>query len=186
MKYLNNKYTTICALFTTMFIASCSQQPGSQQVNGASITDSGTPVDTGGTITGTYLALSADKVDAYNGDTFTLDITANDLPTSEGGSVSVTYDSKVVQVVSVKVDGEVWKNFVNRDGQINNSEGRVSDIVFSSYEGVSGDVKVATIEFKSVAPGETEIMLHKSPINPFSSNGEEITVSFAGTSVTVN
>ena len=45
---------------------------------------------------------------------------------------------------------------------------------------------VATITFKAVSSGSSQISLESSAINPFSSDGSKIAANFVSTKVTVN
>lgn len=185
--YINKKvFSASAVLISALSVISCSQSPGEQADNTNITSFDDTPtVATDTAITGPYVALSKSDVNVYKGEDFTLDVMVNDFATSEGGSVTLLFDPTSVQVTNVNVDSSVW-DFVNKDGQINNVGGTVSDIVFSSYKGVSGTAKVATIGFKSIESGTTEITLMESSANPFASNGQIMAVSFKSTTVVAN
>ena len=134
---------------------------------------------------GATVALSNDNISVYKGDTFTLDIVMDEFKTSEGGGVTLRFDADLVQVVNVTVDSSVWQ-FKNKDGFVNNAEGTVSDILFSSYQGVEGSAKVATVEFKSIERGVSAITLEESAANAFASGGEKVAVVFKTTTVSSN
>ena len=132
-----------------------------------------------------FVAFSTNSVSVADGANFSLDVKANLLAVSEGGGISLRYDPSILEVVTVNVNSSVW-NFVARNGQINNSEGFVSDILFSSYSGVSGETVIATIEFKSINKGSSSIVIEESSVNPFASNGELMTVVFESANVVAN
>ena len=132
-----------------------------------------------------FVAFSTNSVSVADGANFSLDVKANLLAVSEGGGISLRYDPSILEVVTVNMNGSVW-NFVARNGQINNSEGFVSDILFSSYSGVSGETVIATIEFKSINKGSSSIVIEESSVNPFASNGELMTVVFESANVVAN
>ncbi len=182
----NKTFSATAVLITALSVISCSQSPGEQAANtDITLSEDTSIVTTDAAITGPYLALSKSKVNVNEGEAFTLDVTVNDFVISEGGGVSVFFDPASVQVTAVSVDNDVW-DFVNKDGTINNARGTVSDILFSSYQGVSGNARVATIEFKSIKKGTTELTLKEATANPFASNGQVMAVSFKSTTVVAN
>jgi hypothetical protein len=136
---------------------------------------------------------SADATVSFNdesiksriGNTFTLDVLMSDFPTTEGGGLVLNYDSALLQVNSVVVDSSVW-GFVNRVGDTDNVRGQVSGILFSSFQGVTGDAKIATIEFQAINRGRGIIRLEKSVENPFASNGQNIDVTLMPTRIGIH
>ena len=177
-----NSYKTIikaCTMLLSSALAiSCSDTADTQTQN----TLDSDPVIVG--LSGPTVALSSKEVSAEVGETFTLDMTMSDFPTSEGGGVTVRFDANILNVSNVAINSEVW-GFINKDGVIGNDSGVVSDILFSSYDGVSGDSKVATITFQAQNSGSSKISLEGSLINPFASNGEKLTVNFIGSDVQI-
>ncbi|MDH5711112.1 MAG: cohesin domain-containing protein [Gammaproteobacteria bacterium] len=131
------------------------------------------------------VGLSSEQISANVGDEFTLDITLSNFPISEGGGVTIQYDPNVLNVSNVIINSDVW-NFVNKVGSIDNNNGIISDILFSSFEGVSGDNSVATITFTAIGTGQSNISMTDSSINPFSSEGNKISVNFVNTNVQIN
>jgi hypothetical protein len=128
------------------------------------------------------VSFSEPVVRAHAGEVFTVDVVMSDFPATEGGGLVLKFNPKKLQVTNVTVDNSVWQ-FVNNNGDI--SRGNVSDILFSSFQGVTGDAKIATIEFRSLRRGKSKIRLKESSINPFASNGEVIDVEFKATKVRV-
>ena len=177
-----NSYKTIikaCAILLSSALAmSCSDTADTQAQN----TLDSDPVIVG--LSGPTVALSSKEVSAEVGETFTLDITMSDFPTSEGGGVTVRFDANMLTVSNVAINSEVW-NFVNKDGVIDNDSGVVSDILFSNYKGVSGDSNVATITFQAKNSGSSKINLEGSLVNPFASNGEKIAANFVNTDIQI-
>jgi hypothetical protein len=57
--------------------------------------------------------------------------------------------------------------------------------LFSSYQGVSGNAKIATIELEFIGKGKGVIGLSESDNNPFASNGEQVAVTFRSTKIHV-
>lgn len=177
-----NSYKTIikaCAILLSSALAvSCGETTDTQT---QSTLDSD-PVIVG--LTGPTVALSSKEVNAEVGETFTLDITMSDFPTSEGGGVTVRFDASMLTVSGVAVNSEVWE-FKSREGVIDNNSGVVSDILFSSYKGVSGDSNAATITFQAKNSGSSKINLEASLVNPFASNGEKVAANFVSTDVKI-
>lgn len=176
-----NSYRTIiktCVILLASALAiSCSDSADTQAQN--TLSD---PVTAG--LLGPTVALSSKEVSAEVGETFTLDITMSDFPTSEGGGVTARFDATMLNISNVAINSEVW-DFKNKEGVIDNDSGVVSDILFSSYDGVSGDSKVATITFQAKNSGSSKISLEGSLINPFASNGEKIAANFIGSDVQI-
>ena len=117
------------------------------------------------------------KVKSSVGATVSVDVLMVDFPNTEGGGIELQYNPALVNVNSVTVDESTW-SFVNKDGDIDNTNGTVSEILFSSYKGVSGSAKIATVELEFVGRGKDSIMLNESDSNPFASNGDVFSVSF--------
>lgn len=130
------------------------------------------------------ISLSESKIQSRVGQTVSIDLVMSDFAMTEGGGVEMHYDPSLVKVNSVVVDSDTW-NFASQNGDINNSDGSVSGILFSNYQGVSGDVKIATIELEFIGKGRGKITLNESDSNPFASNGEQMAVTFSKTRIRV-
>lgn len=178
MKSCNTKIKLCALLLTPLMIVSCDSavETGSQ-------TDATNP-DPVVTSSKPTVALSTEQVNANVGDVFTVDITMKNFPVSEGGGVTIKFDASMLNASDVSISTG-W-NFVNKVGNIDNNAGVISDILFSSYQGVDGDNLIATITFSAIASGSSQIMLEGSAINPFASNGDKIAASFTNTNVVIN
>ena len=130
------------------------------------------------------VSFSKESVRTKAGNTFTLDVLMSGFSTTEGGGLDLSFDSSLLQVNSVTVDGGVW-TFVNKDGDIDNAAGTVTGILFSSYQGVTGNARIATVEFKAINKGRTRIKFKESASNPFASNGQNIDVTFTPTKIRI-
>lgn len=130
------------------------------------------------------VSFSEEKVKTYVGGEFSLDIVMANFPTTEGGGVRLRFDPSVLEVTNVAVNSDEWR-FVNRNGDIDNADGVVSDILFSSYQGVSGNATIATVQFKAIGRGKAKIKLEEAKSNPFSSAGERLDVAFESSKVRV-
>jgi hypothetical protein len=122
------------------------------------------------------VGFSSNHIKVAVGETFTLDITMKGFPTTEGGGINLRYNPYVLQVAGVTVDG-TW-TFVNRDGEINNATGTIASILFSSYNGLSDNATIATVEFEAINKGRSRLDLDTSALNPFASDGAEISVNY--------
>ena len=118
------------------------------------------------------------------GEAFSLDVVMHDFPNTEGGGVNLLFNPDVLQVNAVTINGDAW-DFENRSGEIDNSAGSVSDILFTSYKGVAGEAKVATVEFHAIGRGKTTLYLSESETNPFAAGGERVSVEYGTASVRV-
>jgi hypothetical protein len=123
------------------------------------------------------IKFSQDAVQAKPGMDVVVTILMSDLPATEGGGVSLAYDSSMVNVSAVQVNQVVWK-FVNTNGVTDNVAGKVNDVLFSNYSAVPGNAEIATITISPLRPGNSQIVLSGSAVNPFASNGEALSVSF--------
>ena len=135
---------------------------------------------------GGSISFSNSKVQSQVGESFSLDVLMSGMPMIEGGGIVLHFDPTLIEVTNVTVDNIVWR-FVNNNGEINNDEGSVTDILFSSFRGVSGDAKIATVEFKSLAKKRKRgvISMTESTTNPFASAGQNISVSFEPAKIAV-
>ena len=165
-------------LLLPVLVVACSDGGTQSQTN----MNSADPVVT--TSSKPTVALSSEQVNAVVGDVFSVDIAMSNFPTSEGGGVTVKFDASMLNVTDVTINKGSW-NFVNKVGSIDNSTGVISDILFSSYQGVTGDSQIATITFSAVASGSSQVTLEGSSINPFSSNGAVITVNYTAADILI-
>ncbi len=111
------------------------------------------------------------------GETFSVDIIMTDFPSCQGGGLSLRYKPSVVKVTKVTVASGTW-SFAGQDGVIDNERGRVSDILFSAFPGVTGNGVIATIELQAIGAGRTQLRLRESSLNPFASQGQPFVVTF--------
>lgn len=118
------------------------------------------------------------------GESFEVEVTAKDLPVTEGGGISLSFDPTVIQATEVRVDTKAW-DFASRNGEIDNKEGKISNILFANFKGVSGDTKIATIKFKAVKKGDSDLKLLGIEKMPFASEGKKLAVKFKGAKVKV-
>ena len=175
MKSYKTEIRSCAILLASVLAVSCNDSTDTQS-------NSNTPVVT--TSAKPTVALTSEQVDAVVGESFTLDISMSDFPVSEGGGVSVQFDASLLNVSDVTINSATW-DFVNKIGNIDNNAGVVSDILFSSYDGISGNSNIVTITFEAINSGLTQIALTGSSINPFASDGDTVTATFIPTTVQI-
>jgi hypothetical protein len=98
-----------------------------------------------------------------------------DHPT-EGGGFDLTFDPAVVQVSGVTVDAATWE-FFTKNGTVDNARGTLTDLIFASFAGRSGNFPIATITFTTVAAGSPSLHITESAVNPFASGGRRLAVA---------
>ena len=117
------------------------------------------------------VGFSESKIRSAAGQTITVDIVMTGFPTTEGGGLTLTFNPDVVQVIGVELNAAAW-SFATRDGIVDNANGRISDLLFSSLAGVAGDALIATVTLETIATGRSRLKLVESQLNPFASGGE--------------
>lgn len=184
----NNIYRISIVLLISMLAVSCKQQQaGNAEDNSAAAdTTTVTVVDTATPAAAVMptVSLSESSVQLAKDDTVTVDVVMEDFPLTEGGGVTVRYNPDLLQANKVTVYSDSW-TFVNHPGDIDNAAGVISNILVSSYKGVSGDDVIATIEFSAKNSGNGNIALELSTKNPFAGNGEVIDVKFENSEISV-
>jgi len=151
MESYKTKIKVCTILLSSILAASCGDSAEMQSQNNQNNTN---PVVSKSKPT---VAFTSEQVDATVGDVFTLDIAMSNFPVSEGGGVSVQFDASMLNVSDVTINSGSW-NFVNKVGSIDNNTGVISDILFSSYNGVTGDSQIATITFNAIGSGSSQIV----------------------------
>ena len=106
------------------------------------------------------------KTPIHTGDTFTLDIRAENIPNMAGWQFDIAFDPAALEAVDVS-EG----NFLKTDGgttffqggTIDNATGKITGLNAArlSTQGVSGTGTLLQVRFKAKAAGETELALHK-------------------------
>jgi hypothetical protein len=123
------------------------------------------------------IKFTENTVQAGTGSDLILKVAMQDLPATEGGGITLNYDSSMISVSVINVNQGNW-SFSNKNGVIDNAAGMVSDILFSNYNGVQGNAEISTITIHTIRPGKSVITLSGSQVNPFASNGKQLNVSF--------
>lgn len=102
----------------------------------------------------------------------------------EGGGLNLSFNPTILSVNSVALDTGVWE-FLTSIGPINNAVGTVSDIVFNSFAGRSGNFDIGTVSFTAQGLGNSDLVLTASTLNPFASGGALFPVTLTNGAVTV-
>ena len=119
------------------------------------------------------------------GDSFSLQLVGGDFDSSlDGGGIDLAFDPAVLRLTSAMVDTITWE-FFSSDGVIDNTAGRVSDVLFASFEERIGDFSIASFTFEALAVGTSMLTLSESLLNPFASGGALLPVEFGTLSVSV-
>ena len=121
---------------------------------------------------------------ATMGDTFAMDIVGTDFPVTEGGGAEFIFDPDIVELRSVSVNGAVWDTFTS-NGTIDNVNGRVEGIMVATFTDPGANFTVATIEFKALDAGFTNLAPSENPVNPWASGGSAISPALVNGSVIV-
>ena len=103
------------------------------------------------------------KTEIQTGDTFTVDITAEDIPDLLLWEFDIAFDAAVLEVVEVN-EGDFLKTdgagtfFLS--GTIDNTDGNITGLSCARFgDGLSGTGPLMSVTFKAKSGGETELML---------------------------
>jgi len=77
-----------------------------------------------------------------------------------GGAFDLSFDPSVLQVVNVTLTAP--QDIAGTNGTVDNVLGKVGRVGFASFNGVVGDFDLATIEFKAVGAGTTQLSVADS------------------------
>lgn len=122
-------------------------------------------------------------------DIFTVDIVGNGFTSNvDGGGVNFSYDSSVLNILAVSIDGSVW-DFGGTGistGTIDNGAGSVDGIMMNTFGNVTGNFVVATVQFQAMGIGTSGLDLSEFLLNPWASGGSLLNPDFLGGSLTVS
>ena len=123
------------------------------------------------------------------GDVFTIDVVGTGfLGNVDGGGVNISYDSNILNVLSVTIDESVWDfgGFGISTGIIDNPNGTLDGIMVNTFADVTGDFIIATIEMQAIAEGNSSLLLAEYGLNPWASGGSLINPGFVAGAVNVS
>ncbi len=122
------------------------------------------------------------------GDSFSLNILGSGFTSNvDGGGVNFSYDSSILNVTSVSINGSVW-DFGGAGistGVIDNGAGTVDGVMVNTFGAVTGDFTVATIQFMAIGTGTSALSLIEYALNPWASGGSLINPIMEDGSLTV-
>lgn len=122
-------------------------------------------------------------------DIFSLNIAGSGFTSNvDGGGVNISYDSSILNVLSVSIDEVVWDFGVTgiSEGTIDNVAGTVNGIMVNTFADVSGSFDVATIQFQAIGSGTSVLALTEFALNPWASGGAMINPIMEDSSLTVS
>ena len=106
------------------------------------------------------------KASIHVGDTFTLDIRAEEVIDLAGWQFDITFDSAILEAINV-TEGDFLKmeggTTFFQGGSIDNATGKITGLSAArlSTQGVSGTGTLLQVRFKAKSAGETGLALHK-------------------------
>ena len=129
------------------------------------------------TVSNSGIKYTFSKPEIHVGDTFTLDIRAENVPDLAGWQFDIAFDAAALKAIEVN-EGEFLKTggattFFQR-GTINNTAGRIRGLSSASLsgEGVTGTGALLSVTFSAKTDGQTQLVLHNLQFG--SSTGEAI------------
>ena len=129
------------------------------------------------TVANSGIKYTLSKPTIHVGDTFTLDLSAENVPDLAGWQFDIAFDATALKAIEVN-EGEFLKTggattFFQR-GTINNTAGRIRGLSSASLsgEGVTGTGALLWVTFSAKANGQTQLVLHNFQFG--SSTGEAI------------
>ena len=129
------------------------------------------------TVANSGIRYAFSKPTIHVGDTFTLDIRAENVPDLAGWQFDIAFDAAALKAIEVN-EGEFLKTggattFFQR-GTINNTAGRIRGLSSASLsgEGVTGTGALLSVTFSAKTDGQTQLVLHNLQFG--SSTGQAI------------
>ena len=122
-------------------------------------------------------------------DIFSLDVVGQGFVSNvDGGGIDLSFDSSVLNVLSVTIDEVVWDLGVGiSTGTIDNVAGTVNGIAVNAWGDVTGDFTVATIQFQAIGGlwSTSGLTLTEYALNPWASDGSAINPDYINGSVSI-
>jgi len=122
-------------------------------------------------------------------DTFTIDVIGNNFINNvDGGGINLSFNSSVLNVLSVNINESVWDfgGFGISTGTIDNSAGSIDGVMVNTFANVTGNFVIATIEMQAITEGSSLLILSEYGLNPWASGGSLINPDYANGSVDVS
>ena len=117
------------------------------------------------TVANSGIRYTFSKPTIHIGDTFTLDISAENVPDLAGWQFGIAFDAAALKAIEVNEGGFLKtggaSTFFQR-GTINNAAGRIRGLSSASLsgEGVTGTGVLLSVTFSAKADGQTQLVLH--------------------------
>ena len=120
-------------------------------------------------------------------DVFTVDVVGTGFVNNvDGGGINISYDSSVLNVLSVSINDVVWDLGYNSVGAIDNVAGTVDGIMVNAWSDVTGDFVVASIQMQAIRGGNSLLSLNEYLLNPWASAGSLVNPDYVGAEVIVS
>ena len=122
--------------------------------------------DTDYTVSNPRLNYAFSKLDIHVGDSFTLNISAEDVYDFAGWQFDIIFNPNLLEVLEIR-EGDFLKtggeSTFFRKGTINNSSGKITGLSSARLSGdsVNGTGTLLSVTFKAKASGETQLKLNK-------------------------
>lgn len=175
MVFTSSRIPVLLAAALALALGGCGQSGSSgSEAQDSSSVDHGKP----------YVGARIMQTPVVLGDPVVIDISGANFPLLEGGGIGLAFDPAVLQVERVELD-PAWE-FAGRAGQIDNAAGSVSEILFSSFDGNGGSVRIATIYGRIVGPGASALEIDVAGLFPFASDGSEVEMQFETSTVGID
>ena len=114
----------------------------------------------------TGIGYTFSQIPIHTGDTFTLNIRAENITDLAGWQFDITFDPAILEAVNVS-EGDFLKadsgTTFFHGGSIDNAVGKITGLNAArlSAQGVSGTGTLVQVRFKAKSGGETALVLHK-------------------------
>ena len=137
---------------------------------------------------GTGISFAFSKTPIHLGDSFTLDVRADNVTDLAGWQFDIVFDRAALEAIEVS-EGDFLKSDGGstffQSGQTNNATGKITGLIAgrTSAGGVSGSGSLLKVEFKAKSVGETELALENLLLG--SATGGNIPVEPPSVSITV-
>ena len=115
------------------------------------------------------------------GDQIEIQLIGENFPLTEGGGVSLKFNSTALQIDHIELDPS-WE-FDGRPGNIDNNRGEVLDLLFASFAGHSGNIPIATVTATILDSGQSTIEFQESLVSPFGAAGASLAVRLPSISI---
>ncbi len=131
------------------------------------------------------VSVVASHTDTQLNESFSVDIQGSGFVDQIfGGGYNIAFDPSVLQLEAIVIPPS-WE-FATSPGTLDAAAGTVTDVFFNTFVApVAGDFLTATLTFRAIGTGTSDITLSASDSFPFGNEfGEAVAVAFNGGTVT--